>query len=85
MRQLNTCYKLHVKTVKKRLGGSAEFILSNAQNRLRKTRSSTDCNFAVSHLTENGRQLNLPTYLVLVDYVKFLDELKKELQWEILT
>jgi hypothetical protein len=67
-----------------KLQNYSEVFMAETQNGFRKGRSCTDPTFCLKLLIEKGREFNLETHLLFVDYEKVFDNIQTQILFNIL-
>jgi hypothetical protein len=75
--------KIYAKIISNRVHKIDESILKEEQNGFRKGRSCINCFFTITQLKKRN-EFNLPTYIVIIDYIKVFDMVNRNKLWQIL-
>jgi len=82
---LNTCYKIYSRILNMKLQiYSKVFMMTETQNGFRKGQSCTNPTFYLKLLIEKGREFNLETHLLFIDYEKAFDNIQRQILFNIL-
>ena len=70
---LNSAYKIYAKLLTKRINIINEVLLIEEHCGFRRGHSCSDCVFILQQLIQKGREFNLATYFLFIDYKKAFD------------